>query len=139
MIINDFFSCGKLMLERLKESCGFSHYEFVQTGIQANEFTSFSPAALVVYKGFEPNDQRGSAILLQQRWSVIVVVRSLYAHQTGEGVRDEAGILISNVIKNIVGWQPAKEFRPMRLERGEPPWFMPGVGFYPVTFSVQLN
>lgn len=67
------------------------------------------------------------------RESAIIAVATRYVNQTGgEGARQAASPLMSQVIALLAGWQPTSDYTPLRFETPVEQQYILGFGYYPL-------
>lgn len=67
------------------------------------------------------------------RESVMVAVGARYVNQPGgEGARQLASPLMTQVIAALAGWQPAAGYNPLRFETPSEQQYVLGYGYYPL-------
>lgn len=138
--MEDFLSAGAGLIERLKMIQGFRLVDSVAALENVAEMSQVVPAALVLYDSYTPTGETGSGELTQlsQRWYVVVVVRSASSIRTGSGLTTEAGPLIAQVLKHLVGYR-ITGYTALRLTAAPPALMQAGFGYYPLGFTVQAE
>jgi len=101
-----------------------------------------TPAAHVIYQGDTlpsgNNAGQGSAQMVAQTWMVVVAVRTARDTRGGSDAREEAGPLITGVIRALSGWMPGPGFIPMRRVNAPKPGFNAGFGYFPLAFETRF-
>lgn len=140
----DYLALGPLIAERLRERV--QELQMVVTLQDAADLEermrARRAAAFVVYDGDRLADAagRGQAHPVWQRWLVVLAVRNARAHDTGDGLRDEAGPLISALLAALQGWQPDDDaYRPLARVAATAPGYSPAFAFYPLAFECQIT
>lgn len=107
------------------------------------EGAQHTPSVHVVYNGdvIPGGDSvdEGNYHVIQQRWIVVVAVRNAGNQRTGKAARDDAGPIISRVIKALSGWRPGQGLSPLRRVTAPGPAFTPGgYAYFPLQFEITL-
>lgn len=101
-----------------------------------------SPAVWVIWDGDAIADTggRGLAQIVRQRWVVALIVRSLRDAATGGGVVEEAGPLMSRLLKLLMGWTPPQPAgcRPLVRTNAPAPGYGAGYGYFPAAFEAAI-
>jgi len=99
-------------------------------------------AALVIYNGdiipVGASAGKGAVQKVVQRWMVVVVVRNVRDMQGGADARTDAGLLITQVLKALSGWQPLPESRELVRVNAPKPDFNDGFGYFPLAFEAII-
>lgn len=101
------------------------------------------PAAHVIYNGDtlpggEGRAGQGSAQVVVQSWLVVILVRNLRDALGGSAARSDAGLLLTDTIQALSGWQAAPEFRPLVRVNAPRPAFNAGFGYFPLAFEARF-
>lgn len=106
------------------------------------ESSQTAPAAHVIYQGDSiPSGSsagQGTAQVVVQSWLVVVAVRNARDTRGGTDARAEAGVLLTDTIKALSGWQAAPEFRPMVRVNAPRPGFNAGFAYFPLAFEARF-
>ncbi len=101
------------------------------------------PALHVVFFDDNPTANKNETVSIQQsteqNWLITVAVRNV-RDKSGESARDEAGLLINQVLQALNGWHPDLGF--MRMSRKKSPYrptYRNGFFYFPMLFSVKMN
>ena len=97
------------------------------------------PAAFVGFDGEVIGDSAGDEFthIALQSWLVVLVVGNYRKADSGEGVIEAAGPLLSQLVAALTGWQP-DGFSPLKRQPSPRPGYLAGIGFFPLTFSTAL-
>lgn len=139
----DHFAVGKAIVERVRAA--MPELRQVRLAASMQEIADWqpsSPAAWVVWDGDQIVDTagRGQAQIVRQRWVVALIVRSAKEAETGGGVIDAAGPLLSKLIDLLMGWLPASPVgaRPLERINAPAPGYGAGYGYFPVAFAAAI-
>lgn len=141
-MIKNYLAFGELLRERLREKV--TSAKAVKTASEIaglNEKAIVSPTLFVLYMGDAPadTDDDWDARITTQRWLVVVAVRNRRDQAGGEGVQDEAGPVIGEVINALRDWHPGGDFRrPRRIAAPAPGWTPGGFGYYPIALACDI-
>ena len=98
-----------------------------------------TPAAHVIYQGDAyPPGAGSSTRLVEQTWLVVVAVRNVRDTVGGSAAREEAGVLISQVLTALSGWRCAPEEKPLTLVTPPRPGFNAGYAYFPLAFKFSF-
>ncbi|WP_130471746.1 phage tail terminator protein [Candidatus Magnetaquicoccus inordinatus] len=139
--MNDLFFAQELLVNRLTEQVnGLRLVQGVRDAALVQERPGTTPAAYVLYDGQDLRMHAGRAQVVDQKWLVMLVIRSLRDHPVkampGEG-RQEAGPLLVHLCRALLGWRPAMEYGPLSLLNAPNPSFRDGFGYYPLRFATR--
>lgn len=101
-------------------------------------------AALVIYDGdiiptgANTSAGKGAVQKVMQRWMVVVAVRNVRDMLGGADARTDAGLLITQVLKALSGWQPLPESRELVRVNAPKPDFIDGFGYFPLAFEAII-
>jgi hypothetical protein len=139
--MNDLFVAQQLLVNRLTEQVnGLRLVQGLRDGAAVQERPGTTPAAYVLYDGQEVRMQAGRAQVVDQKWLVMLVIRSLRdttAPPTANSGRQDAGPLLIHLCRALLGWRPAAEFGPLSLLNAPNPSFRDGFGYYPLRFATR--
>ena len=69
------------------------------------------------------------------RESVMVAVATRYVNQPGgEGARQLASPMMTQIIQSLSGWQPTNQYNPLLFETPAEQQYVLGFGYYPLQF-----
>lgn len=106
------------------------------------EGAQHTPALHVIYMGdavpqADAVDQPYQ--VLRQRWMVVVAVRNARTQRSGQAVREDAGPILSRVIRALSGWRPGQGLGALARTTAPAPAFTPGgFGYFPLQFETVL-
>ncbi|MBF0098562.1 MAG: hypothetical protein HQM04_06960 [Magnetococcales bacterium] len=143
--MNDLFVAQELLVNRLSEQVnGLRLVQGLRDGAAVQERPGTTPAAYVLYDGQEVRMQAGRAQVVDQKWLVMLVIRSLRdtstpqaAPQAANSGRQDAGPLLIHLCRALLGWRPAAEFGALSLLNAPNPSFRDGFGYYPLRFATR--
>lgn len=135
----NFLGAEALIIERLTTRLGNSVKKVVGApdldGVRSA--SQVTPAVYVIYGGYRPERSNGPDVVeLSQRWLVVVTVRNVRNGTSGDGVREDAGLLAGATLRALVGWRPPG-YGPLVLESGPPPGIDQGYGYFPFIFTTK--
>ncbi len=140
--VHDFLSLEPLLVEHLKATVpAVNGKVFAASDLEGVEERSQpKPAIHVIYNGYRIEQSQAAAkrALVQQSWSVVVVVRNVRA--TGERARSEGGALLRHVLEACLGWKPSPEHS--ALELGAPVYrttYRNGAVYLPLLFTTNTK
>ncbi|MEO5377702.1 MAG: hypothetical protein H7832_07975 [Magnetococcus sp. DMHC-6] len=141
----DFLEVESLIIARLTTALGTSvaRVAGVRDLAAAKGLPHHHPAVHLLLDSANPvrTVGRGRTILVEQRWVLLVLVKSVQGVLSGEGAREAAGPLISQVIQSMAGWKPEGDrFMPFQWERSNymVEYAAGGFIFFPLLFSTQF-
>lgn len=142
-ITDNWFWFEPLAVARLKEklpdlaSKVFTAAEF--PGLQDNEVPP-APALHLVYIGDREGRKsaRQDLEIVAQRWAVVIVVRNVRNLTRGEGLREDAGPLIMQVVTALQGWRPVTASDPVRRLGSLGARYVNGFLYTPMIFEVAF-
>ena len=110
------------------------------------EASQASPALHVVYSGdvvggtgTGPQAGAGSSKIVDQRWLVVLAVRTAAAQlQDTTEIRTKAGELIPRILGALQGWQPVQWMRPLARVSGPPAGFSSSFAYFPFLFEGRV-
>jgi hypothetical protein len=101
-----------------------------------------TPAVHVLYDGDRMADSSsdGAGMLVWQRWLAVVAVRNAKTQRTGEDARDDAGLILLDLLKALQGYKLSDDF-PDRLRRvaAPRPLFNAGFLYIPTAWEVKVG
>ena len=140
MIPQDWLHVGAQMVERLRASVPELRQVRMAVSIaELGEITPAAPAAWVVWDGDQIADdaRSGASQSVDQRWLVVLIVRSAKEADAGGGVVTEAGPLMSEVLSALMGWTPMGGMA-LRRTTAPTPGYQAGYGYYPLAFTCRI-
>lgn len=96
-------------IPELRKVGGWADYD------TALESTPATPAVAVLYRGERAPDKGPAAALTEQRWIVALVMRVPSAQSAADRIREEAGQLVTKIIKSLHGFTPAPRHSAMEF------------------------
>lgn len=143
--MDDYLAAGPAILERLREEMpALAAVREAADLAGVTERTLGSPEAHVIYRGdsIPAGDPRrggeGERQVVVQSWMVVLAVRNARGAATGEGVRADAGPLISRALVALAGWSPGVGFRPLVRVQAPAPAYSPAFGYFPLQFQTRI-
>ncbi|MBF0182790.1 MAG: hypothetical protein HQM06_00170 [Magnetococcales bacterium] len=139
--MNDLFVAQDLLINRLTEQVnGLRVVQGLRDSAAMQEKPGTTPAAYVMYDGQDVRMQAGGAQVVDQKWLVILVTRSLRdapAAVAPAATRQEAGPLLIHLCRALLGWRPTMAFGPLTLLNAPNPSFRDGFSYYPLRFATR--
>lgn len=145
-MVADYLSAEPLIVARLRDQVEAVPDANVLTaadlaGVEAR--AQHTPALHVIYDGDEPageagQSEYGDTQVVQQRWLVVVAVRSARDTLGGAGARALAGPLLVAVIQALAGWRPSADHSPMVRANAPRPVFDAGFAYYPQLYRTTI-
>ncbi|MEO5345862.1 MAG: DUF1834 family protein [Magnetococcus sp. YQC-9] len=137
--MNDLLVAEQPIVERLRSAIPAAR----QVGgardlkeIPAN--TGATPAIFVIFDGHAPLVQAGNEQFLDQQWLVVVAVRNVRDAAGGLGERREAGPMLLQVCRALLGWSPGVEHDPLRVVATPGAQFIGEVALFPMRFATRV-
>ncbi len=132
--MNDYLELEDLLVERIKEAMPELKAVLTATDLAAvKDDRKADLAAHVIYIGDEIGT--GQAQEITQQWMVVLVVKFAGTPTTGKGNRKVAGPLIIKLLKALMGWTPARQFRDLRRVPAPKVIYNNGFAYYPFAFK----
>jgi hypothetical protein len=138
-MLTDYLAAEGLIVERLRAQVpGVSPRNVLTAadlaGVQAR--AQHTPALHVIYDGDEPagpagQDEFGATQMAQQRWLVVVAVRSAADTVGGVGARQAAGPLLVDAINALAGHRLGPDHGPLVRASAPRPLFDAGYAYFP--------
>lgn len=104
------------------------------------ERSHLAPAYYVVFESSGPvqaNDY-GRIQQLAQHWAIYGAVRNAAKHGSGQGVRDNAGVMMDLALTALCGWSPSNEHMPLRMiESAGLTYSDAGYGYFAFLFETR--
>jgi len=101
-----------------------------------------TPCVCVVYLGDSSVKSLGAgrAAQIEQTWGVVVAVRNVREYTSGTAARADAGVIITAVLENLLGWSPSAGWSPLNHTRSSHrPGYSNGVWFHPLAFTTTIE
>lgn len=143
--MDDYLAAERLIKARLEEQAQDAKAVFSAVDLNGvTERSQVTPAVHVLYGGDVPvreapgTANRGQMQITDQRWVIVVAVRSAKDVQGGSGARELAGPIIAQALAALRGWKPAGFDRPLRRGSGMPPRYTPGFAYFPFQFLLRI-
>ena len=111
--------------------------EFQALSMQAKIF----PSVFIGFAGYVPAGDAPAASIQQvrQAWAVIIAVRDV-TDKDGSLIRGDAGLLMADVMRLLMGWRPMAGVQPLHLaESPIAPWYEGACGYFPMKFTCQFH
>lgn len=102
-----------------------------------SETTAPSPAVHVLYGGYTPGDDQGTALLLQHKWITAVAVRHLGNLHSGKAARAAMGPLLAQVVRAMLTARLPGARSTVQLLTPPPAQYHAGWQLVPAAFGVQ--
>jgi hypothetical protein len=145
-VITDYLAAESLIVARLRAQVSGVPSANVMTtadlaGVEAR--AQRTPALHVIYNGDEPagvagQSDLGDSQVVQQRWMIVVAVRSGKDTLGGSGARSVAGPLMVDVIQALAGWRPSADHGPLIRGSAPAPLFEAGFAYYPQLYRCAI-
>lgn len=105
----------------------------------AKALNTQSPVVFVGLDGEQIGDSTGDGIthVAEQHWMIVLAVANYRKSGTAQGVLDEAGPLLGELIVALAGWTP-DGFTALHRQAAPRPGYLAGVGFFPMVFTTDL-
>ena len=99
-----------------------------------------TPSLAVIYRDYRvvETDGRKCRARVRQNWYTVLSVRNAKDQQHGAGVRDDAGPLMMDIIRALMGWQPGPGYSAMELVSAPPAITAATVGDFPIGWTTEL-
>jgi len=139
--LDNYLAAEQLLIERLKQAVPeFARVSDWSEYSTLDESIAITPAAYVVYGGdqLRPAGGRGEVQRIDQIWGVVIVVRNVAQRLAGTAIREEAGPLMMQVLRALMGWQLADQLRPLERMAAPRPQYEKLVGYFPLQFATGL-
>ncbi len=95
-------------------------------------------AVVVVPAGLDVDEQRRSQVAMAEAFAVVAQVRNASTQLTGEAVLAEAGLLLVECVKALLGWTPDPDaYEPLTMIAAPAPEYGAGFGYYPIAFQTR--
>lgn len=109
----------------------------------AQRIGQIAPRAPAAFVGFDGEtvlvDADGGGQILAQRWLVVLVVRNAADTARNGALLRDAGPLLIDVISALGGWRPDIQYiGPLTRAPAPRPFHGPGIGLFPLAFTVPL-
>jgi|GEM_PF-777466 len=158
MALVNYLALEQPLIERLKEEVAHvnGHVFSVKDLAGVRQKAQRVPAIHVVYDGDDvltgKHDRAGhgarmttaeteyrSKQRVRQRWLVVTVVRNAAGElETGEAVRQSAGLIIQRTIEVLQGWQPLTRHKPFIRQPGPKPAYIDTFAYFPLLFTSEV-
>ncbi|GEK71596.1 MULTISPECIES: phage tail terminator protein [Halomonas] len=142
-MISDYLAAEQAIIDRLTARLPEVAIQSAPDLAGVVEDRQVTPAVIVLYAGDQvPGGDavdQGDYHRIRQRWMTVVSVRSARGQRSGEGVREAAGPLLTQVIQALGGWRPAKGLgRMVRESAPRPAFTRGGYGYFPLQWGIDL-
>lgn len=135
-----FLELGDLIVERLKDRIDGVQVLTAQDLSGVQEQGQPERSIQVLYQGYRIGGPGGEATsgafrLYTQHWLVVVAVRNARGGRTGSGVRADAGPLIDQVLRTLMGWDPGEGSSELHWISAPAAVHRPVASYYPLGFE----
>jgi len=139
---------GQALLERLRERLQETgHVAYVYSAgeyAHVEERSQFTPAAAVIYNGYQPGDEVGQGVqqAVDLEFLVVLVTRNTAGFGRGAGAQEDVSPIFDALLPAVLGWRPKLADgvfpSPFRLAPA-PGASVSGEGFayWPVAFTIR--
>ena len=137
---DDWLHVGAQMADRLRAQVPELRQVRMAVSIaELGDITPAAPAAWVIWDGDQIADdaRSGASQCVDQRWLVVLIVRSAREADAGGGVVAEAGRLMSEALSALMGWAPTGGMA-LRRTSAPTPGYQAGYGYYPIAFNCRI-
>ena len=139
MTTENYFAAEDAIIERIEQNVPdlkkVSGWVDLDSAFEASAAT---PAAVVVYLGDRTPDSGQAAALVEQKWCVALTVRAPQTAATQKAAREQAGTLITQIVKCLHGWSPAARHSEMVLSGGvQVRFYRGGIAVFGIPFAVR--
>ncbi len=141
-MLEDWFSAGNLIATRLEEQIPeLGPVREIAALGDIGGLTLNPPSAFVCWAGdsFADTSGKGEAQIVQQKWHVVLAVRSAFEAAHGKGVISLAGPLVSRILQSLSGWNPSPQHRPLHRVESIESGSAAGFAYYPLTFTTAVS
>lgn len=129
---------------KLKDAELITHVYSAGEFAQVEEHSQLTPAAAVVYNGYELGDEVGNGIqqAVELQFLVVLVTRNADGFAQGAGAAEDVSPIFDALLAAVIGWRPALEggvfTSPFKLAAA-PGAAVSGQGFayWPVAFTIR--
>lgn len=136
----NIFAPEKAIIERLTDGLELKTVKSMSFLVGYEETSKLTPAAFIApgpSTGLgDPDD--GGFQQENQKWYVVLAVAHVSDSADDDTTSERAGEYIAEIIKNLVGWKPAKGFKPLRYAGREETSYLPGHAEFPIVFETGL-
>jgi hypothetical protein len=140
-MLEDYLAVGDAMIERIRDQVGALAFVGAASDLATvQESQQTTPAAFVVYQGDRIADDAGEGerTAVDQQWLVWLMVRNARQARTGDGVRQEAGPVLSSLIAALSGWKPLDGLRAFKRVNAPRPLYSKAAGYFPLMFTTRV-
>lgn len=141
--VANHFDAGGLIAARLSQACTLVARSYVAANVAAAlQLMQTLPAVWVVPgddDAIAQDDPHGVAQFFDQAWLVLVGVRNVQSAEYGEAALDEAGMIVTQVLEALQGWQPSPDHGPLRrIKARRPLAYEKGTALVPLQFVTRI-
>jgi hypothetical protein len=104
------------------------------------ERSQLAPAYYVVLDNYAPTQVQGNGRVqqIEQQWVIYSVLRNAIRHDSAQGVRDDAHMLIDLAISALCGFVVHSDFAPLSMLADTGPIYSDaGFGYFPLRFATR--
>lgn len=138
---NDFMALEVPLLELIRTAvAGLSPAVHVLSASELADVLESAqavPAVHLIYGGFSPVEDVGTAVRLAHRWHVVAAVRNKAQIKQGGPARLAAGALLARVVGRLLATSIPGSVSPVKLVTPPPPKYIGGFQYLPATLSVE--
>lgn len=147
-LITNYFAAEQAIVERLRDKVAGTVKIYTPFDLQGVvESSQASPAIHVVYSGdvvggtgTGPQAGAGAAKIVDQRWLVVLAVRTAAAQlQDTAEIRVKAGEFIPQILDALQGWQPVEWMRPLARISGPTAGYSSSFAYFPFLFEGRVT
>jgi len=138
--MDNYFALEELLINRLKETVAGVRAILSQAELGGvAEDQQITPALHVIFNAATPTPNTdGHRRYFREQWHVVVAVRNPRTQRGGRAARDEAGPLVTQVLKALELWRPSKAYSPLQVSLFVRPVVSPGGFIYvPLLFDTE--
>jgi len=141
-MIENLLVAEELIIERLENTIDDIKILSTADLSGVTERSQIIPAIHVVYAGYKletEGQQSQSMAFIRQKWITMIVDRDIRSIKNGKTISPNAGIVHSQIIKSLFGYQLSPDHSFMRLESPQPPRYANNFAYYPIPFSTKIQ
>jgi hypothetical protein len=106
------------------------------------EESQLAPAVAVIYNGYRADDEvgQGTVQAVELNYLVVVVARSSKQTLRATGAKESASEVFDAAVKALIGWQPGKGVRRLRLADADGAGYSDaGFTYLPIGFNTRIT
>lgn len=143
---DNYLFLEQLIIERIKsEVKGLKKVEGLSNLASLEGERQVVPAAYVIYLNdvVSSGDNHQGALkkvqTITQEWAVVLTVNPADADKTGKNARQQAGVLLAEILKAMTGWKPDGATTAFSRATGRAaPSYFDSYFYYPVAFQINF-